>query len=116
MVSLRLALERSHGRSEGTGRSCCAEVHSSLSSSLFPLALLVLPTSLQSKAKIDNNNRVFLHATADSALKTVGMDDLKKFAADGENTTGSVRRGVVQNPPKIVNPSVGGTKGGGADN
>ncbi|MCJ1329330.1 hypothetical protein MMC10_006009 [Thelotrema lepadinum] len=60
--------------------------------------------------------KVFLHATADSALKTVGMDDLKKFAADGENTTGSVRRGVVQNPPKIVNPSVGGTKGGGADN
>ena len=67
-------------------------------------------------ADVGDRHRVFLHATADSALKTVGMDDLKKYAADGENQTGSVRRGVVQNPPKIINPSVGGTRGGGADN
>ncbi len=28
--------------------------------------------------------RVFLHATDESALKMVGMDDLRKFAAEGE--------------------------------
>ena len=68
------------------------------------------------QADADGRHRVFLHATADSALKTVGIDDLKKYAAEGENQTGSVRRGVVQNPPKIIDPSVGGTRGGGADN
>lgn len=60
--------------------------------------------------------RVFLHATADAALDTVSMDDLRKYAAEPENFTGSQRRGVVQNPAPIVKPSVGGTRGGAGDN
>lgn len=33
--------------------------------------------------------RVFLHATDESALKTVAMADLKKFAAEGEAANAS---------------------------
>ena len=33
--------------------------------------------------------RVFLHATDESALKTVAMEDLKRFAAEGEAANAS---------------------------
>ena len=55
-----------------------------------------------------------MHATSDSALNTVSLEDLKKFAAEPENATGSVRRGV-QNPAPVVTPNTGGGRGGGAD-
>lgn len=32
---------------------------------------------------------MFLHATDESALKTVSMDDLRKFAAEGEAANAS---------------------------
>jgi hypothetical protein len=57
-----------------------------------------------------------MHATADSALDVVDFDELRKYAADPENVTGTVRRGVVQNPPPAIIPDVGGTRGSGADN
>ena len=43
------------------------------------------------------------------------FSDLKKFAAEGENTSGSVRRGVVQKPAKVLDPGNGGERGHGAD-
>ena len=61
-------------------------------------------------------HRVFLHATDESALKTVEFSDLKKFAAEGENQTGTVKRGNAQNAAPLVESDVGGTRGGGGDN
>ena len=54
--------------------------------------------------------RVFFHATSDAALKSVDMSDLRKFSADGENVTGSERRGASKNPAKPIHPDAGGDK------
>ena len=39
--------------------------------------------------------KVFLHATDESALKSIGLEDLKKFAAEGEAGSGG---GATRNP------------------
>ena len=39
--------------------------------------------------------KVFLHATHESALQSIGLEDLQKFAAEGEAGSGG---GATRNP------------------
>ena len=46
--------------------------------------------------------RVFLHATDESALSSVGMEDLKKFAAEGEAGNSSTTAQTPSSKPGAV--------------